>query len=314
MRRRLLTLAAVSLVGGYIWWAPLSTDQPPQWLVTHAKRLAGENGPSGALTVAYAGVQSTVSESERRSWSGAGGTRLIRRWLLTHRTVANGRATLRVRFSARAMRELLRAARESNSATIGATVVSVRLRLPLVRQAYRNNCETAALSIFLAGRAGQRRLQAALPVAEPVARSSDGAVWGDPELGFVGDVSGGGYGVYERPLLRLARRYDAGATAISGSTVEAVVAALRQARPVIVWVSLGASVPEVWRTPAGRTVRANFAEHTVVLVGARGRLLVYHDPWDGVQKTMSTSRFSDRWQLLGRRALIGSPLLDKWAG
>jgi len=188
----------------------------------------------------------------------------------------------------------------------------VRMRLPAIRQAYRNDCEATALSMMLDGRVGQRRLQSLLPIARPLVpeTAANGTeIWGDPERGFVGDVHGGGYGVYEHPLLALARRFQPGSVNLTGSSLARVVDTLRNARPVIAWIAFGSSIPVTWRTPAGMRIRANFAEHTILLVGWRRGRIVYLNPWTGVAGTYTPQAFASVWQILGRRAIAGRSLL-----
>ena len=128
-----------------------------------------------------------------------------------------------------------------------------------LRQVFRNDCETTALSMALGGRVSQRRLQASLPRARPRRRSRTplGGGGGDPQHGFVGGDNRAGYGVYERPLLRLARRHAPTAHDLTGRTLTAIVRAIAAGRPVVAWVTLGPSRPISWRTPAGRLVRAD---------------------------------------------------------
>ena len=66
--------------------------------------------------------------------------------------------------------------------------------MPVVRQAYRNNCETASLSMLLAA-AGvwvdQRELQRRIAKSgdpDPTVAADGTWTWGDPALGFVGRV------------------------------------------------------------------------------------------------------------------------------
>ncbi len=166
--------------------------------------------------------------------------------------------------------------------------------------------------MMLGGRVGQLRLQRELPIARPYrpTRISGRTVWGDPERGFVGDVRGGGYGVYDRPLLRLARRYDPGAENLTGTTVAAVVAALRAGRPVVAWVPLGVSAPWTWTSPSGATIDANHAEHAVTLTGWHDGAITYHNPWTGTAGTFTTATFAALWHTLGNRAIAGSSLIN----
>jgi uncharacterized protein YvpB len=190
-------------------------------------------------------------------------------------------------------------------------LAAVRLRIQPIRQAYRNDCEAAALSMLLGGRVSQYRLQGLFPIAKPYlpVDSGRGEVWGDPERGFVGPVRGGGYGVYDRPVLAVARRFDPGAVDLTRTSVHRLIAAVKQGRPVEAWIQFGASLPRTWLAPDGRTVHANFAEHTVTLVGWRPGVLVYNNPWEGTTSTFTIPAFASVWHVLGDRAIAGSSLL-----
>jgi uncharacterized protein YvpB len=184
-------------------------------------------------------------------------------------------------------------------------VSRVALVAPAVRQRYRNDCEATALSIALRDAAGQERLQRALPLAAPrqARTTSRGLVWGDPELGFVGDVEGGGYGVYDRPLLAVARQRDRGAENLTGRPLATMLAALRDGHPIVAWVTLGVSRPFAWHAPSGAVVHADRAEHAITLTGWSRSLIEYVDPWDGRVKTLAVADLAARWLPLGRRAL-----------
>lgn len=189
-------------------------------------------------------------------------------------------------------------------------IAAIALSLPLVRQDYRNNCETAALSMALGGRVAQRRLQAEIPVSAPLdpIETATGRIWGDPQAGFVGRVAGGGFGVFEGPLASIGRRYDPGTEVVAAERIEGILDVLRSGRPVVVWAALGPSVPVTWRTRDGRTVSADFSQHTVVLAGLSAAGVTVHDPWTGERRVEPVGALADRWIRLGRRALATSPL------
>ena len=301
------------LAGG--WQALRSADTGAP--VISRVRQPSTGGGIGArpleLFVGPVHVRVSVAQRRRiRRLDPAQARRAARRIVASVATISTPRASER-RFAAPSAAERLLRSLRSNAATLrlGLPVQSVRIDLPAIRQAYRNNCETAALAIMLGGEVDQRRLQASLPLATPYAPRTvgGGIVWGDPQKGFVGDVRGGGYGVYEKPLLRLARHYQPSAIDLTRTSVGRVLAALDGGRPVIAWIALGASLPRTWRTPAGRIVAANFAEHTIVLNGRRGRELSYIDPWDGRRKSFTRAQFARLWRELGRRAIAGEPLL-----
>jgi uncharacterized protein YvpB len=237
-----------------------------------------------------------------------------RAFLQAHARLTSHRSSIALRWSrADAARLATAAASSVTSVRLRDGVRSVELRLPVIHQAFRNDCEAAALAMMLNRKAGQLRLQRELPVARPYEPSTTAGrmVWGDPETGFVGNVQGGGYGVYDLPLLALARRYDPGAENLTHARVAAVIRALRDGRPVVAWIPLGASAPWTWTTPSGTVVHANHAEHAVTLTGWRHGMITYHNPWTGSVETFSRWTFARLWRTLGDRAIAGTSMIRR---
>lgn len=187
------------------------------------------------------------------------------------------------------------------------------VRVPVVKQAYRNNCETAALSMLLAAagvRVDQRVLQRQLSRSgplDPVVAADGGWTWGDPDRGFVGRVRGGGvaggFGVYQRPIRGLARRYGIELVDLSGRSAQAILTRLRRGRPVMAWVGLSEGPHRRWRTLQGKQITVNLGEHTIVLTSLRGSWIALNDPLTGSRQTWTIERFLLIWRRLGMRAL-----------
>ncbi len=191
--------------------------------------------------------------------------------------------------------------------------VASNIRAPVIGQRLKNNCEATALEILLKTSgvdADQITLQARLAKSGPLDPRGSGPeeVWGDPELGFVGRADGGGtsggFGVYQHPVQALARSYARALEDISGATPGKVYRRLLAGHAVMAWVGLSNGPFAHWRTPAGRTVTANFGEHSVVLTGVAGNGdLTVHNPLHGTIDTWTRRQFESMWALLGRRAL-----------
>jgi|SRR5579862_7242758 len=235
-------------------------------------------------------------------------------WLLTrHRSIRTATLTATLRWDTTDVDKLLLAVRSyATAARVQPALLAVQLRLPVIHQIWRNNCESAALSMMLDGRVSQERLQGLLPKARPYLPEQDDAgetVWGDPNLGFVGPANGGGYGVYHGPLLALARRFDPGTTDLTGAPVSRIIDALQHARPIVAWIQLGSSIPVTWRTPAGATIHANWSEHAVTLTGWRPGEIIYNNPWTGTTETFTITQFTAVWRTLGDQAIAGSSRL-----
>ncbi len=185
--------------------------------------------------------------------------------------------------------------------------------VPLVKQVFRNNCETAALAMVLASvgvRVDQRRLQRELRRSGPLDPiiSPDGTwIWGAPDEGFVGRAEGGGvaggFGVYQGPIRQLAARYRVHLDDLSRRDVTDIVSRLRQGRPVLSWIGLSEGPYRRWRTPAGRLISVNLGEHAVVLTGVSNGMILVNDPLTGTRLRWSVSEYAAKWRLLGQRAV-----------
>lgn len=286
--------------------------------VAVAALLAGATTSSPALAssrleVVAGPIHYSIASVTRERWTQAGPSALrwqVEAWMRRRRVARQGRVSASIRWPRSALATISDAV-ESPRVTrvrVAVGVTRVEIRQPRVRQAWRNNCETAALSMLLGGEPDQERLQSLLPIAAPLAplSTSRGLVWGDPEQGFVGDVRSGGYGVYERPILRLARTVGANPVDLTGDPFVRLMDSVRDGRPVLVWLTLGRSSSRSWRTPRGRLVHADAAEHAVVVVGWEPGLVVYLDPWDGARKVEDLESFAARWRVIGKRAITVS--------
>jgi uncharacterized protein YvpB len=232
----------------------------------------------------------------------------------SQRVAVRGDARITYRLDRRSARRELagRLASDSGSVSVVERPVSVRIRAPVVKQVYPNNCETAALQMLLATRGveqAQRSLQSKLRRDGPLdpRTAPDGTkVWGDPNQGFVGRVEGGGvaggFGVYGKPLIALADRWVE-AVNLSGTQPAVIYRRLLSGHAVLAWTALADGPYETWRGPRGEPVTVNWGEHTVLLRGLTGGRLIVNDPLTGERMTWTKAEFEEKWALLGRRAI-----------
>ena len=256
-----------------------------------------------------------VLRAEANVVAGWPATRL-ERWLRRvpgQRDVRRGPTLLEKRTDRAALRSAVRRAARAGGGRVAVPERTVRsqVRVRVVKQVLRNNCETATLAMLLAARgirARQLDLQRALARSGPLdpRRDAGTPVWGDPERGFVGRPDGGGtdggYGVYEPPVIQLARTRGARLSRLSGDR-DRIYRTLLAGRPVMTWIGLSDGPFMTWQTPEGRKVRGNFGEHTVLLTGIDGDSLTVNDPLSGKRLTWSRSYFEQLWERLGRRAI-----------
>jgi len=102
-----------------------------------------------------------------------------------------------------------------------------------------------------------------------------GAVWGDPNKNFVGNINGkmcdNGYGVYWEPVALAANNWRL-AEYFSGGNIKKIVEEIEAGNPVIVWGTL--PVKKItdcsWYTPAGKYIKAFKQDHVRLVVGFTG--------------------------------------------
>jgi uncharacterized protein YvpB len=190
---------------------------------------------------------------------------------------------------------------------------AVKLAVPYHRQQHALSCEVASLLMALEYRGvsvTENELIAQLPVSNPGPRNP-GNIWGDPNLGFVGNINGSmpntGYGVYQQPIYDLATKYRP-AKIIASGTLADLIDALTNNNPVVVWGVIGNGRDISWQTSAGVPVQAQMNEHARTLIGYTGtsdnpQELILLDPIFGEIK-MTVAAFLVNWGKLDDRAVI----------
>lgn len=270
----------------------------------------GERPEQGLVTLAVAG-QKPVQLSLAKARLIAAGRRPLP--VPATQVLARGSAEITYQLNRRgARRRIAAAAVDGGRVEIERRPVASRIKAPIVTQVYPNNCETAALEMLLATK-GLRRDQLALQreidrdgPLDPRTAADGTRIWGNPRYGFVGRAEGGGvaggFGVYPKPVLRLARRFTP-AQNLSGLEPTDIYRRLLHGNAVLVWIGLSAGPYESWRGPRGEEVTVNFGEHTVLLRGLVDGQLLVNDPLSGERLRWSKEEFEDKWDLLGRRAI-----------
>ena len=177
-----------------------------------------------------------------------------------------------------------------------------------------NGCEVTALAIVL-DHAGKTvdKMQLARELRKdttPLRYDGQGGIayWGDPNRGFVGDITGvrRGYGVYHAPIAALLNRHLPGrALDLSGGSFDAVLDQVAEGKPVVIWTTIPfAPVHDwvSWNSPGGK-VAATFNEHAAVLVGYDAKTVTLADPFDGQVDRVDRARFLASWEQMGRQAV-----------
>lgn len=197
---------------------------------------------------------------------------------------------------------------------------SVLLDAPIYRQhpELPSGCEITSLSMLLnfAGVAKTKMdLLSEMPVdMTPITVNSDGspAYWGNPNTGFVGEISGKGkgFGIYHTALFPVLKANVPSAMDLTGSEFSELELQLSQGIPAVVWTTIDFRVPAkwvTWDTPTG-PIKTTFMEHAVLLVGYDDQYVYVNDPWTGKKQfPVNRQQFLETWEAMGRQSLSYTP-------
>lgn len=190
---------------------------------------------------------------------------------------------------------------------------AIELNVPYHHQQHALSCEVASLTMalnFKGSKVTENELISQLPVSDSGPRNLNNNAWGDPNLGFVGNIDGRmpntGYGVYEQPIYDLAIKYR-NAKIISNGTISDLIAELSNGNPVVVWGVIGIGRDISWQTASGKIINAKMNEHARTLIGFTGasdmpKSMILLDPIYG-KITMSVNDFQKNWEQLDKRAV-----------
>lgn len=137
--------------------------------------------------------------------------------------------------------------------------------------------------------------------------------WGNPNVGFVGNVRGYGYGIYHGPIVKLINKILPGhALDLTGQPFSNILTKVAEGLPVMVWTTSNFQ-PEppsqwiTWNSPEG-PVHATMWEHAVLVVGYDAHHIYINDPLDGTAaKAVDRSDFIAAWNQLGQQAVTILP-------
>ncbi|GIP32885.1 C39 family peptidase [Paenibacillus sp. J2TS4] len=144
----------------------------------------------------------------------------------------------------------------------------------------------------------------------PISYNADGSIayWGNPNLGFVGEVTGKakGFGIFHTALIEQLKSYIPTAVDLTGGEFEEIERHIASGIPVIAWTTITFRIPDkwvVWDTPIG-PIKTTFIEHAVLVVGYDENNVYVNDPYSGkAQVKVDKARFIETWELMGKQAI-----------
>jgi len=193
---------------------------------------------------------------------------------------------------------------------------SARISAPAIRQfpELPSGCEVTSLTMllnFYGIDINKVQLAEQMPKDEtPIEWDKNGEIsyWGNPNIGFVGEVTnkGKGFGIYHGPLLELMKEYIPTGIDLTGEPWEEIERHVSTGIPVIVWTTVNFKTAlkwVVWDSPLG-PIRTTFSEHAVLLVGYDDDYVYVNDPWNGKENLRVDKKiFLKTWEVMGKQAI-----------
>lgn len=145
---------------------------------------------------------------------------------------------------------------------------------------------------------------------DPIVRvKGDIIKWGNPAIGYVGDMTGkqAGYAAFDQPMMELTNQYLPGrAINLTNKPFEAVLNHVGKGYPVVIWTTGDYRLPdrpESWKH-GNEIIETPLDLHVVVLVGFDDQFVYINDPLSGrKQAKVSKERFISSWKALKCRAI-----------
>ena len=204
--------------------------------------------------------------------------------------------------------------RQLSGAVATSSNLSAELPLKFHKQEHSLSCEAAVLKMVLNYHGvdvSESEVIEKMPFDET---PRSGNVWGDPDIGFVGNIDGkmmvDGYGIYWGPLAITASHWK-DSKIIKHGLAKDLAGHISAGRPVIIWGYLGRGKPVGWQTSEGKKIYGINGEHAFVVYGYDGPVdnpvgFKVMDPLYG-PKYWKTSELIRNWDSFGRMGMVVYP-------
>jgi uncharacterized protein YvpB len=205
----------------------------------------------------------------------------------------------------------------SNLVSVSPIKDSTMLNVVLINQnpELRYGCEVTSLAMVL-NYAGVKTNKMDLYRSiqkdpDPLTKSPSGDIlhWGNPNDGFVGDMTGkrAGYAVFDKPMITLINQNLPGrAVNLTNQPFDQVLAHVSDGYPVVVWTTGDFRLPD---RPEGwyhgeQYIKTPLDLHAVVLVGYDANFVYLNDPLSGKKQVrVGKQQFISSWEALQKRAV-----------
>lgn len=193
---------------------------------------------------------------------------------------------------------------------------SYMLNVPLIKQnpELRYGCEVTSLAMVLqyAGiHVDKIELYKKIKKdTDPIVKNKGNILeWGDPDDGFVGDMTGKtpGYAVFDKPMEDLVNEYlPDRAINLTNHSFSALEKQVANGYPIVVWTTGDYRLPDRWESwnHKGKRIKTPLDLHATVLVGFNENYVFLNDPLSGKKNVkVNKQRFIQSWKALKSRAV-----------
>lgn len=186
---------------------------------------------------------------------------------------------------------------------------SEKLNVKFFRQEFPSTCEAAAVRMLLDYyriHVTENELISKMPI-DSTDRTDE--IWGDPDLGFVGNVYGKNkrvsYGLHSKPTAKWISRWK-NAEAFELKDLKSLQKLIEEKKPVIAWIQKGNSEKLTWKTAKGKKIETYLGEHTVVVTGFAklngADKIIFLDPEFG-ETVVESEFFLKSWNRFDRQVV-----------
>lgn len=192
---------------------------------------------------------------------------------------------------------------------------TVLLNVPIMNQQQQFSCNVTAASIVLKYKGiNVSPMDVYNSIPKQNVPKANG-VWGNPNLGFVGNINGpDGYGVHWDPIRNYISKYRP-AEVKRGWNLTDMLREVENGNPSILWWQNGYASPTrlTWTTPDGATINTVNGMHSEVVVGFIGSAenpsqIIISDPWasrwGNKYRYISVGQFNSLWTYFGNTAVV----------
>jgi uncharacterized protein YvpB len=183
---------------------------------------------------------------------------------------------------------------------------ATELAVPYFHQEQEYTCELAALRMVLAYykiNITEKELIDTIP-KDLTAKNNN--IWGDPDLGFVGDLYGKtadvSYGIHWVPLSRFAQKWKK-TKIIKNGNPAIIKSHLKNKHPIIVWIAPANAPILSWQTTSGKKIKTFLGEHAVVITGIAKNKIKINDPMHGI-KEENINDFLVKWKKFNYSGIV----------